>query len=112
MTAIAANRDPITTALEDQFGLADRVVDEATLANSVGRFRERAIVLPTFAELAEPWRIAPELVGDAHRNGPDVRNLWRLHWYNDLHGGRVEVPEHVVLPSSLTGIESPIVVVL
>src|SRR3954451_4292076 len=113
MTSVTATaqRDPSTTALEDQFGLADRVVDEAALANSIGRFRERAIVLPTFAELAEPWRIAPDLVGDADRSAPDVRNLCRLHWYNDLHGGRVEVPEHVVLPSSLTGIDSPIVVV-
>ena len=109
MTAIS--RDPITAALEDQFGLADRIVDEAALANSVRRFRERDIVLPTFAELAEPWRISPERIGDADRHGPDVRNLWRLHWYNDLQGNRVEVPDHVVLPTALTGIDSPIVVV-
>lgn len=109
MTATAA--DPITAALEDQFGLADRVVDEATLANSVGRFRERGIVLPTFAQLADPSTIDPARVGDADRSGPDVRNLWRLHWYNDLNGGRVGVPDHVVLPKQLTGIDSPIVVV-
>ena len=34
-----------------------------------------------------------------------------MHWYNDLAGGRVDVPEHVVLPPSLTGVESPIIVV-
>ncbi|MFT3855588.1 MAG: hypothetical protein QM733_23095 [Ilumatobacteraceae bacterium] len=107
----AIDPDPITSALEDQFGLADRIVDEATLANSAGRFRERGIVLPTFAELAEPSKIAPALVGDADRHGPNVRNLWRLHWYNDLNGGRVDVPEHVVLPKALTGVDSPILVV-
>ena len=41
-------------ALENQFGLADRIVDEEALANSVQRFRERAITLPTFAQLADP----------------------------------------------------------
>ncbi len=115
MTATAptsADRDTITAALEDQFGLADRVLDEDALANSIVRFREQGIVLPTFSELTEPWRIPAERVGDADRHGRDVRNLWRLHWYNDLHGGRAEVPDHVVLPSSLTGIESPIIVVL
>ena len=101
-------------ALENQFGLADRVVDEASLANSVARFRERGIVLPTFAQLADPngpGGIDPALVGDADPQGPDARNLWRVHWYNDLHANRVQVPDHVVLPSSLTGIDSPIIVV-
>ncbi len=51
------------------------------------------------------------MVGDADPQGPDARNLWRVHWYNDLAGGRVDVPDHVVLPSSLTGVESPIIVV-
>ena len=50
-------------------------------------------------------------VGDADPQGPDARNLWRVHWYNDLAGGRVDVPDHVVLPPSLTGVESPIIVV-
>ena len=44
-------------ALERQFGLADRVVDPDALANSVERFRERGIRLPTFAELADPTTI-------------------------------------------------------
>ena len=43
--------------------------------------------------------------------GPDARNLWRVHWYNDLNGNRVNVPDHVVLPSSLTGVPNPIIVV-
>ena len=89
----------ITDALENQFGLADRVVDESALANSAKRFREQGIVLPTFAQLADPTRIDPSLVGDADHQGPDARNLWRVHWYNDLNGNRVSVPDHVVLRS-------------
>lgn len=98
------------TALETQFGLADRIVDERSRANSVARFCERGITLPTFAELADPSRIEPGRVGDADPHGPDPRNLWRNHWYNDVTGNRVAVPEHVVLPASLTGVESPIIV--
>ena len=97
--------------LETRFGLADRVVDAVALANSVRRFRERAITLPTFAELADPTSIDPGNVGDADPQGPDARNLWRNHWYNDLSGTRVDVPEHVVLPPEFTGVASPIIVV-
>jgi cysteine synthase len=97
-------------ALENQFGLADRVVDEQALANSVARFREQGIVLPTFADLADPSRCDPSLVSGVDKNAPDARNLFRVHWYNDLDGNRVQVPDHVVLPSSLTGVESPIIV--
>src|SRR4249919_1495738 len=105
--------DSHRAALENQFGLADRVVDPDALARSVERFRERGITLPTFAELADPATFDHAAkVGDADQHGPDARNLWRVHWYNDLAGGRVDVPEHVVLPPSLTGVESPIIVVL
>jgi cysteine synthase len=106
VTATDLHRD----ALENQFGLADRVVDERALANSIARFRERGISLPTFAELAEPSRFSHrERVGDADHQGRDPRNLWRVHWYNDLRGERVAVPDHVVLPPELTGVASPIV---
>jgi len=99
------------SALEDQFGLADRIVDEGVLANSVERFRQQGITLPTFAQLADPSTIPADAADAADPQGRDARNLWRLHWYNDLAGGRVDLPDHVVLPPSLTGVESPIVVV-
>ncbi len=100
------------STLENQFGLADRVVDAGALANSVARFRDRGITLPMFAQLADPSSFDYDVrVGDADPQGPDARNLWRVHWYNDLRGNRVDVPDHVVLPSSLTGVDSPIIVV-
>ena len=101
-----------TDALENQFGLADRIVDESAIANSVSRFRERGIRLPKFSELADPSSFDHAgAVGDADPQGPDARNLWRVHWYNDLAGARVTVPDHVVLPPALTGVASPIIVV-
>ena len=110
MTTTAVSSET-TAALENQFGLADRVVDAKALANSVARFREQGIVLPTFGQLANPASVDPSLVGDANPQGPDARNLWRVHWYNDLNGNRVNVPDHVVLPSALTGVPNPIIVV-
>lgn len=99
-------------ALEDQFGLADRIVDAEALANSVERFRAQRIHLPRFSQLADPSSFDHVgMVGDADPQGPDARNLWRVHWYNDLAGGRVSVPDHLVLPPSLTGVQSPIIVV-
>jgi cysteine synthase len=93
-------------------GLVDDVVDEQALSNSIQRFRERGITLPRFAELADPSSFDhDERVGDADPQAPDARNLWRVHWYNDLTGSRVAVPEHVVLPPELTGVASPIVAV-
>ena len=113
MSLLSDASDALTTsAMENQFGLADRVVNEESLANSVQRFREQKITLPTFAQLADPTTFdQAEKVGDADPQGPDARNLWRVHWYNDLAGNRVDVPEHVVLPSTLTGVPSPIIVV-
>ena len=105
--------DPLQDALVNQFGLADTVVDEASLANSVARFREQGIVLPTFGQLADPSTIDPAVAAataSIDKNAPDPKNLWRVHWYNDIHGNRVDVPDHVVLTKELTGIDSPIIV--
>jgi cysteine synthase len=99
------------TALQEQLGLADKVMDAASLENSIQRFAEQNIVLPTFAELAEPHRIPASRTAGVDKNTADPRNLYRVHWYNNLEGDKVEVPDHVVLPSSITGIESPIIVV-
>ena len=108
----AASVPDLNDALRNQFGLADRVLDEQALEHSVQRFAERRIVMPTFAQLARPHSVPFERVGDADPQGADPRNLWRVHWYNDLAGRRVEVPEHVVLTRELTGIDSPVLVVL
>ena len=97
-------------ALTTQLGLANTVVDEKALANSVKRFAEQKIVLPTFAQLADPSTIPASITAGVHKDAPDARNLFRVHWYNDMDGNRVDVPNYVVLPQALTGVESPIVV--
>jgi len=74
------------------------------------------MALPTFSQLADPRRI-PADVRDALRHvdpdAPHPLNLFRVHWYNAAdRRGIGDVPEHVVLPESLTGVRAPIVVAL
>ena len=101
-----AEFDPATFD-PSRFGLATEIVNKVGYERSVERFRTRGIALPTFAQMGNPSTI-PEsihasLVG-VDRNAADARNLYRVHWYNDLHGGLVDLPEHVVLPTELTGV--------
>ncbi len=74
------------------------------------------VALPTFAELADPRRIAPQVRDALRRVDPDAPhplNLFRVHWYNRAdRRSQVDVPEHLVLPESLTGVPAPIVVAL
>jgi len=92
------------------------IADRATYDRAVAHLRAAKVVLPTFAQLADPARI-PEGVRAAlagvDPDAADPRNLFRVHWHNDAaRSGRVNVPEHVVLPPALTGVPSPIVVAL
>src|SRR5581483_199445 len=43
---------------------------------------------------------------------PHPLNLFRVHWFNTPDGALATVPEHVVLPSSLTGVDAKIVFLL
>ncbi len=94
------------------------LVDADAYQHAVTRFREQRIVLPTFAQLADPSTMAPAIsaaLGRIDRNAADPANLFRVHWYNHgltAHPGRASVPDHLVLPSSLTGVAAPIVLLL
>ena len=91
---------------------SDASADERT----VGRFREAGIALPTFEQLTEPAKIPQRIRDELASVDPDAAhplNLFRVHWYNAAdRRSTVEVPEHVVLPSELTGVEARIVVAL
>lgn len=97
-------------ALSSQLGLADTVVDGSAVDESIARCAKNKVVLPTFAQLANPTLISTDVARGVDKNAPDARNLFRVHWFNDLQGDRVAVPDHIVLPTSLTGVSSPIVV--
>ena len=98
----------------NQLGLEREIVDRSARDRTLASFRERGIVLPTFAQLADPATIgapALEALAGVDPDAPEPLNLLRVHWYNDADRARqVPVPEHVVLPRELTGVSSPIIV--
>jgi cysteine synthase A len=94
--------------------LVAEVVDTACRRRAVEAFAARKIRLPTFRELAAPRRMSParrEAAAAVHPDDAAPENLFRVHWWNDAdRRGLAELPGHVVLPSSFTGVDSPIVV--
>ncbi len=95
---------------------SSNLVDRATYERAVVHFGARSIALPSFAELADPARIAPArqaALAGVDPDAADARNLFRVHWYNDAaRKGLARLPAHVVLPEALTGVAAPIIVVL
>jgi cysteine synthase len=95
-------------------GLETHVVDQTTYRNSVQRFREAGIALPRFAQLADPSTIPDSIVSKLDGVDPSAAhplNLFRVHWYNGRDGrAKTSLPDHVVLPRALTGVEARIVV--
>ncbi len=96
-----------------RYGLLQSVVDPESYDRSVERFREAKILLPTLAQLADPSSIPADVQHALEGIDPDAAdplNLFRVHWYNSLdHPRQVDVPEHIVLPGELTGVDAPIV---
>jgi len=96
--------------------LERNIIDENTYRETVERFRESSIRLPKISELADPRTIDDALKQELPQvdpDSPDPRNLFRVHWHNDAtRRGFTEVPEHIELPSSLTGVDARIVVAL
>ncbi len=90
------------------------IADPQTYERAVAGFAARGITLPTFAELAAPSTIAQSVrdtLEGVDPDAPHAANLYRVHWYNDAsRRGTVDVPGHVVLPRSLTGVDAKIVV--
>jgi cysteine synthase len=99
-----------------RLGIEREIIDRSVYDNSVARFRDAGIVLPTFSQLADPSRIPAEIheaLASVDPDSPHPLNLFRVHWYNDSgRRHRTPTPEHLVLPRALTGVDARIVVAL
>ena len=108
--------DTRTFSSDLRLGLTADIVDRGAYDRAVQRFRERRITLPTFAQMADPSTAPAGAVASlagVDPDAPDAANLWRVNWFNGAdRKSRVDVPVHVVLPPSLTGVEATIVVML
>jgi cysteine synthase len=100
----------------DATELQRELADPPVLQRAAERFGAGGILLPTFAELADPAKIPERIRAALVSVDPDAAhplNLFRVHWYNGADRRQlVTVPEHVVLPRELTGVDARIAVAL
>ncbi len=99
-----------------RLGLERTVVDGAVYENTINRFKDAGVLLPTIGQLKNPATI-PAAIGeklkDIDPDSPHPLNLFRVHWFNDeSRAGLSEVTEHVELPPALTGVRARIVLAL
>jgi len=99
-----------------RLGLESDIVDRDVYDRSLACFRDAAITLPTFEQLADPNSIPAAIDDTLARVNPDEAhpaNLFRVHWHNDsTRAARADVPEHLVLPPELTGVRATIALAL
>ena len=89
-------------------------VDEQVLSRTVERFRERRILLPTFAQMRDPSSV-PEKIKTRLKNvglwDVDPANLFRITWKNEPveRGGLYNEGNWIEFPSALTGVDARII---
>ena len=86
--------------------------NEAVLKKTVARCRERGIIIPTFAQMADPER-TPESVKKRLKSvglwDVDPANLFRINWKNDIKTGLFGNVNYLEIPSELTGIPARVI---
>ncbi len=85
--------------------------------HAINRARERNIIIPTFAEMRNPDLIPQKIKDELKDIGLwDIhpRNLYRITWKNEDKdsGGDFSDVNYLELPSSLTGVDAKIVVLV
>lgn len=89
-------------------------IDEVTLSRTIDRFRERRILLPTFAQMRDPTSV-PEKIRRRLQNvglwDVDPVNLFRITWKNEPveRGGLYNQGNWIEFPPELTGVETRII---
>jgi len=97
--------------------LTDKIVDEKVLKKAVNRYREKGIILPTFAQMKNPELVPGKIKDQLRKIGLwDLHplNLFRITWKNEpvQSGGLFDRPNFLELPKALTGIDARIIVML
>jgi cysteine synthase len=94
-----------------------KITNQQALDNAIKRYREKNIILPTFAQQKNPDLI-PQKIKDKLKNVGlwdfNPLNLFRISWKNQAveSGGLYGKPNYLELPKSLTGIDARIVILL
>lgn len=95
----------------------DKITNEKALQNAVNKYKEKNIILPTFAQQANPDLI-PEKIKESLKNiglwDFNPLNLFRITWKNEPKefGGLFGKPNFIELPKALTGVNARIVLLV
>jgi len=95
--------------------LTTKIVNAEVLQNAVNHYREKGIILPTFAQMQDPGLIPDKIKEKLKTIGLwDLHplNLFRITWKNEpvAKGGLYGNPNFITLPRQLTGIDAKIIV--
>jgi len=89
-------------------------IDESVLARTIDRFRERKILLPTFAQMRDPSTVPDKIKRRLKNVGLwdlDPVNLFRITWKNEPveRGGLYNQGNWIEFPPELTGVDTRII---
>ncbi len=95
----------------------NRIKNKKVLDNAIKRFRERKIVLPTFAQQKNPQLIPDKIKKHLKKIGLwDINslNLFRITWKNEpvKTGGGFGGVNFIEMPSEITGVKARIVLLV
>lgn len=97
--------------------LIDEIVDTNVLEKTAERFKERGIILPTFAQLKNPDSIPDNIKDKLQGIGLwdlNPLNLFRITWKNEPKekGGLFGKVNYLELPKEITGVDARIVAII
>ncbi len=97
--------------------MIDLTIHPEGLEHAVQRARERNIIIPTFAQQKNPALIPESIKAELRSIGLwdiNPRNLFRITWHNEpvAFGGGFGEVNYIELPSTLTGVEARIIVLV
>lgn len=97
--------------------LIDHVVNPAARQKAIERFREKGIVLPTFAQMRNP-ELVPEKIKESLKNiglwDLHPANLFRITWKNEPveKGGLFGGVNYIEIPEAITGVKTRIILLV
>jgi len=97
--------------------LTDKIVNPAARQKAIERFREKGIVLPTFAQMRNP-ELVPEKIKEQLKTiglwDLHPANLFRITWKNQpvAKGGLFGGVNYIEIPSEITGVKTRIILLV
>jgi len=89
-----------------------KIVDAAVRERALERCRERAVLIPTFAQQRDPSTVDAAVIqalADIDMQTPEPLNLFRITWRNDTGSGGFGAVNALEIPSEISGVSARIV---